>query len=78
MSTVPSRRARLAARSVAPSPAVAGFRPAAIAVAAAFALGAHAQSVPIGAVHGTATFDRNGNNLLVTTTNGAGNRSVIN
>jgi filamentous hemagglutinin family protein len=78
MSTVPSRRARLAARSAAPSPAVAGFRPAAIAVAAAFALGAHAQSVPVGAVHGTATFDRNGNNLLVTTTNGAGNRSVIN
>lgn len=78
MSRVPSRPARAAVRSVASSPAVAGFRPAAIAVAAAFALGAHAQSVPIGAVHGTATFQRNGDNLLITTTNGAGHRSVIN
>lgn len=78
MSRIPSRPARAAVRGVAASPAVAGFRPAAIAVAAAFALGAHAQSVPIGAVHGTATFERNGNNLLVTTTNGAGHRSVIN
>src|SRR5205085_8562724 len=41
-----------------------------------------AQSVPFGpnngAVHGTATLTRAGNNLTVTTTNGAGNRSVIN
>jgi filamentous hemagglutinin family protein len=67
-------------RPVAATPAVAGFRHTALAVAAAFALqgGAHAQSVPIGAVWGSATFQRNGNNLLVTTTNGAGNRSVLN
>jgi filamentous hemagglutinin family protein len=68
-------------RSAAASPAVAGFRPAALAVAAVLALqgGAHAQSVPTGAVHGTAIFDRNGSNLLVTTTNGAGtSHSVIN
>ena len=76
MSRVPSTPAR----RVASTPAVAGFRPAALALAVGLALqaGAHAQSVPIGAVHGTASFQRDGNNLLVTTTNGAGQRSVIN
>lgn len=76
MSRVPSRSTR-GARATAASPAVAGFRPAsaALAVAAAFAVHAghlQAQPVPIGAVHGTASFTRNGSNLLVTTTNGAG------
>ncbi|MBC5782855.1 filamentous hemagglutinin N-terminal domain-containing protein [Ramlibacter sp. USB13] len=76
MSRVPSRPAR----RVASTPAVAGFRQSALAVAAAFALhaGAHAQSVPAGAVHGTAAYQRDGANLLVTTTNGAGHRSVLN
>lgn len=80
MSRVPSRSAHARARKVASSPAVAGFRPAILAVAATLAInaGVRAQSVPIGAVHGTATFDRSGNNLVVTTTNGAGHRSVIN
>jgi filamentous hemagglutinin family protein len=77
---VPSHRTR----RVAASPAAAGFRPAVgvLAVAAAFSL--HAPAVfaqPAGAqaIHGTATLNRNGNNLVVTTTNGAGtNHSAIN
>ncbi len=76
MSRVPSRSTR-GVRAAAATPAVAGFRPAAaaLAVAAAFAVHTgqlHAQSVPIGAIHGSASFTRNGSNLLVTTTNGAG------
>ncbi|NNU44928.1 two-partner secretion domain-containing protein [Ramlibacter montanisoli] len=76
MSRVPSRSTR-GARAAAASPAVAGFRPASAALAVAAAFAAHtgnvqAQPVPIGAIHGTASFTRNGSNLLVTTTNGAG------
>ncbi|HEY0824244.1 MAG TPA: filamentous hemagglutinin N-terminal domain-containing protein, partial [Ramlibacter sp.] len=84
MSRVPNRPARRAVRAAAASPAVAGFRPAgaALAVAAAFAVHSgslQAQSVPTGAIHGSATFLRNGNNLLVTTVNGARtNHSAIN
>lgn len=74
MSRSPSRSARAGARGVASSPAVAGFRPAIVAVAAALAIQAHAQT----AVHGTATVHQNGSNTTVTTTNGAGHRSVIN
>ena len=75
-----SRVAFPSPQRVACKPALAGFRRAAVAVALAFAWqsGAHAQSVPTGAIHGGATFQRDGNNLLVTTTNGAGGRSVIN
>ncbi|WP_167772885.1 two-partner secretion domain-containing protein [Ramlibacter humi] len=66
----------------APAPAAAGHRPVllALALAAGFtAVAARAQSVPIGAIHGTARFDQNGNNLVVTTTNGANsNHSAIN
>jgi len=80
MSRVQSRAGRTGVRPVAATPAVAGFRHSALAIAAAVALqaGAHAQSVPTGAVSGSATYQRDGNNLLVTTTNGAGNRSVLN
>lgn len=74
MSRSPSRSARAGARGVASSPAVAGFRPAIVAVAAALAIQAHAQT----AVHGTATVHQNGSTTTVTTTNGAGHRSVIN
>lgn len=85
MSRVPSRSARRApARHVAPSPAVAGFRPAqaALAIAAAFSLQpALLQAQPSGgqAIHGHASFSVNGNNLVVTTQNGAGtSHSAIN
>lgn len=69
--------------AVARSPAVAGFRPtsAALALAAAFGLPLMAQAQPTGAqvIHGQATFQRNGNNLIVNTVNGAGtNHSAIN
>lgn len=74
MSRSPSRAARAGARGVASSPAVAGFRPAVVAMAAALAIQAHAQT----AVHGTATVHQDGNRTTVTTTNGAGHRSVIN
>lgn len=74
MSRSPSRSARAGARGVASSPAVAGFRPAVVALAAALAIQAHAQT----AVHGTASLHQDGNKLTVTTTNGAGHRSVIN
>lgn len=74
MSRSPSRAARAGARGVASSPAVAGFRPAVVALAAALAIQAHAQT----AVHGTATVHQDGNRTTVTTTNGAGHRSVIN
>lgn len=66
------------------SPAVAGFRPAAAAVAVAAAFAASAASVsaqPVGpqVIQGQATFARQGNNLVVTTQNGAGTRhSAIN
>jgi filamentous hemagglutinin family protein len=72
------------ARPVASSPAVAGFRPAgaALAVAAAFALQPAAlQAQPSGAqvVHGQASIVRNGNNVSITTQNGAGtSHSAIN
>ena len=59
-------------------PSLARFRAAApVAAALLLQAGAQAQSVPIGAIHGTAKFKQDGNNLLVTTTNGAGYRSVI-
>lgn len=85
MSRVPTKSARRAARAVASSPAVAGFRPAgmalAVAVACGLPAGALAQPVvaPNGVVHGGAQFFYNGQNLLVITTNGARtNHSVIN
>ncbi|WP_374666190.1 beta strand repeat-containing protein [Ramlibacter sp.] len=68
----------------APSPAAAGFRPAgaALAVAAAFSgwlPQAWAQPAGAQAIHGTASLQRSGANLLVTTGNGAGtNHSAIN
>lgn len=85
MSRVPSRSARRApSRHAAPSPAVAGFRPAqaALAIAAAFSLQpALLQAQPSGgqAIHGQAGFSISGNNLVVTTQNGAGtSHSAIN
>lgn len=80
MSKVPSRAARGGVRGVAPSPAVAGFRPAAIALAVAFALqpAARAQSQYTGAASGGATVTSTGSHTEVTTTNGAGHRSVLN
>ncbi|HEY8360505.1 MAG TPA: filamentous hemagglutinin N-terminal domain-containing protein, partial [Ramlibacter sp.] len=77
MSRITTKSAREFARVVASSPAVAGFRPAsaALAVAAAFGLqpaGLHAQPAGAHVIHGQAQFVRNGNNLVVTTRNGAG------
>src|SRR5438094_3920999 len=70
-------------RAAAPSPAVAGFRPAgvALAVAAAFMGASSAFGQPVGAqaIQGQALLQRQGNSLVVTTQNAAGtNRSVIN
>jgi filamentous hemagglutinin family protein len=82
MSRVSSNSARRA-RSVAVAPA-AGFRPAgaALAVAAAFVLQPgmlHAQPSGAQVIHGHAGFASNGNNLVITTLNGAGtNHSAIN
>ncbi|RYZ00661.1 MAG: filamentous hemagglutinin N-terminal domain-containing protein, partial [Comamonadaceae bacterium] len=76
MSRISAKAARGFARVVASSPAVAGFRPAgaALAVAAAFGLHPVVQAQPAGAqvIHGQAQFVRNGNNLTITTRNGAG------
>lgn len=79
MSQVPSRAALRGVRRVAPSPAVAGFRPAAIAVAVAFALQpvAQAQSKYLGADLGGATVTTQGNHTQVHTVNGAGSRSAL-
>lgn len=83
MSRVPSKAVR-PARSVASSPAVAGFRPAgaALAVAAAFALlppAAMAQPTGAQVIQGSASFAQSGGNLTVTTRNAAGtNFSAIN
>ncbi|TWO69684.1 filamentous hemagglutinin N-terminal domain-containing protein [Caenimonas sedimenti] len=77
---IPSTRGRRPAAS----PAAAGFRPAVgvLAVAAAFSLHAPAllaQPAGAQAIHGAASLARNGNNLVVTTTNGAGTgHSAIN
>ena len=65
------------------SPAVAGFRPAgmALAVAAAFAGAGQALAQPTGAqvISGQASLQQQGNNLVVTTQNAVGtNRSAIN
>jgi filamentous hemagglutinin family protein len=82
MSRVSSNSARRA-RSVAAAPA-AGFRPAgaALAVAAAFVLHPamlHAQPSGGQVIHGHAGFASSGNNLVITTLNGAGtNHSAIN
>jgi filamentous hemagglutinin family protein len=70
-------------RALTYQPALAGFRPAAaaIAVATAFALPVTLRAQPVGgqAVAGQASFVRNGANLLVTTQNAAGsNHSAIN
>ncbi|HTH81279.1 MAG TPA: filamentous hemagglutinin N-terminal domain-containing protein, partial [Ramlibacter sp.] len=70
-------------RVVAASPAVAGFRPAdvALAIAAAFMGVTNAFGQPVGAqvVAGQALLKQQGNSLVVTTQNAAGtNRSVIN
>jgi hypothetical protein len=69
--------ARSAKVRVSAPPAVAGFRPAAaaVAVAAAFSFqpgSLFAQPAGAQAIHGSATLQRNGANLLVTTQNGAG------
>ena len=69
--------------AAAPSPAVAGFRPAgvALAVAAAFMGAGDALAQPTGAqvLQGQALLKQQGNSLVVTTQNAAGtNRSVIN
>src|SRR5688572_10498318 len=72
------------ARACASSPAVAGFRPAgaALAVAAAFSVApiwVAAQPTGAQVIHGQASLARNGNNLVVTTGNGAGtSHSAIN
>ena len=82
--SVTSRKPAVARRAPAPSPAVAGFRPAgaAIAVATVFAASSGALwAQPSGAqvVHGQASFAQQGGNLVVTTRNGAGtNHSAIN
>src|SRR3954464_8819361 len=84
MSSLPSRSARGTRRAMPLHPALAGFRPAAaaIAVAAAFGLqSAPVRAQPVGgqAIAGQASFARNGNNLLVTTQNAAGtSHSAIN
>ncbi|QJW85613.1 filamentous hemagglutinin N-terminal domain-containing protein [Ramlibacter terrae] len=83
MSGISTKAARDFARVVASSPAVAGFRPggAALAVAAAFGLQpVTSQAQPSGAqvIHGQAQIVRNGNNVVITTRNGAGtNHSAI-
>ncbi len=67
---------------VAASPAVAGHRPLALALALAACFAAaplRAQPVAAQAIHGAATLSRSGANLTVTTQNGAGtNHSAIN
>lgn len=84
MSRLPSNSMRRGVRTVASAPAFAGFRPAAaaLAVATAFTLQPRAlQAQPVGpqVIHGQASSQRNGNNLLVTTQNGAGtSHSAIN
>jgi filamentous hemagglutinin family protein len=84
MSPLSTRPAPGPCRAAPSSPALAGFRPAAaaLAVAAAFTLqAAPAQAQPVGpqVIAGQASFVRNGNNLLVTTQNAAGaNHSAIN
>jgi filamentous hemagglutinin family protein len=84
MSRLPSKSMRRGVRTVASAPAFAGFRPAAaaLAVATAFTLqpqGLHAQPVGPQVIHGQASFQRSGTNLLVTTQNGAGtSHSAIN
>lgn len=84
MSRVMSKPARRAPSGPAPHAVATGFRPraAAAAVAAAFSLQPLLlQAQPTGAqvIHGQASFSRNGNNLLVTTRNGAGTgHSAIN
>jgi len=77
MSSLASRPVQRPRCRPAPSPAQAGFRPAAaaLAVATAFALHglpARAQPVPKAVIHGTASFAAHGGNLVVTTTNGPG------
>ena len=56
------------------SPAVAGFRPAgmALAVAGAFMGLAHAQGTGMQAIHGAASIATQGNQTVITTQNGAG------
>ncbi|MDB5860008.1 MAG: hypothetical protein JWQ76_3697, partial [Ramlibacter sp.] len=84
MSRFPFRFARGSRRALASHPAVAGFRPAAaaIAVAAAFGLqSAPVRAQPVGgqAIAGQASFASNGSNLVVTTQNAAGtSHSAIN
>ena len=79
-----SRSIRRSARAIASTSAVVGFRPttAALTVATAFAMqGMPAWAQPSGAqvIHGQAGFSSNGNNLTITTLNGAGTRhSAIN
>ena len=72
----------LAGSRVAASPAVAGHRPLALALALAACFAAApllAQPVAAQAIHGAATLSRSGANLTVTTQNGAGtNHSAIN
>ena len=82
--TTPRKRPPTARRGPAPSPAVAGFRPAGAAVAVATVFAASSGSLlaqPSGAqvVHGQASFAQQGANLVVTTQNGVGTRhSAIN
>ncbi|NML42775.1 filamentous hemagglutinin N-terminal domain-containing protein [Ramlibacter sp. G-1-2-2] len=84
MSRLPSRDVRGAARAVAPTPLLAGFPPAAAALAVAAAFGlqvtpVRAQPVAPQVIAGKATFTSNGANLVVTTQNAAGsNHSAIN
>src|SRR3954466_3139472 len=79
----PHCSAQLHGRTTAGTPAVAGFRPAGVAVALAAAfVGSHqALAQPAGAqvIQGQASFAQQGNSLVVTTQNGAGlNHSAIN
>jgi filamentous hemagglutinin family protein len=75
-------KAAPAGARVAASPAVAGHRPLALALALAACFAAaplRAQPVGAQAIHGAATLSRSGANLTVTTQNGAGtNHSAIN
>lgn len=74
-------RTRAAGRRIAaaPSPAVAGFRPVAMAAAVAAAFSAAGFARAQTAMHGTVETKQDGNKTTYTTTNGAGtNHSVIN
>ncbi|MGV3569840.1 MAG: YDG domain-containing protein [Ramlibacter sp.] len=74
--TTTSRRAQARA-AAAPTPAVAGFRPAAIAMAIAFTVHPLLAQTQPRAVVGAATLSQQGRTLLVTTRNGAGTQHSV-